>query len=426
MSAAGTGGVLAGAGKERWFPPLALAGLSLLTAASATSVALTSLTLGACSCLALADLATRPRLGWRRTPLDEPLAWLLGITVLSTAAGLDPSRSAVRLVGMWIVMIYYFTVWYAGEERRLRVLIHLLCATGSAVAVFAVVQHFTGFSPFTSNPLRTITFPGGMVRHLAQGTFSHHQTFANVYFQIFCLAFSLFLASRGRKARLLWLASSLLLGAALFFSYTRGIWLACLVAILFMAYCRSSRALAGTLAFLLLVVAFLFLVPTSFSQRAQSIFSLRGNLDRILIWETSWTILRDHPLTGIGMGNYARLHEEFFREGLQIDVNRSHAHNTYLQLGIERGVFGLVAFGWLWYGVLRRGLAVILRHRGREDFRTGAVRGAVAGVLGFLLDGMFENNFGDSEVVTVLFFLAAVIVSLSRDEGGEPAGDGRA
>jgi putative inorganic carbon (HCO3(-)) transporter len=389
------------------------AALLLLAAAMPLSIAGMGLFLGIGIFLAVGDRFRKPAEGWRGTPLDESLALLAVVTILSALWGLSPGRSLAKSGGMWVFMVYYLFVWYGMAEERLGRVMTVLIGVGAAVSVYAVVQHYTGVNFFDEGNLPTTTFlSGGGATWISRGTFSHHQTFANIVFMIFSLAFSFALTPAPWKRRLPVAAAAAVLWLAIVFSFTRGIWLAGMIAVLLITGFRNRRAAGVTILLVAVLWGALATIPSTYSTRARNIFSMRGNLDRIIIWETSWGMLRDNPILGIGMANYPALQPEYLPPDATITVSRAHAHNTYLQLAIERGIFGLAAFCWMMYVVLRIGLTSLLDLRGREGFRLAAIRGAVAGVVGFLIDGFFQNNFGDAAVTFMLFFVVSVIVGL--------------
>ncbi len=401
-----------GNGMKGWYVWLMMGGLIVLVAGMATSIAVTSISLGVCCALAALDRVTSPTLGWRRTPLDQPLGVLVVITFLSALFGLNPARSLHDFWVVWIFLIYYFILWYAPSIERIRILLASLLSVGGLVSLFAILQHYTGWSLLGKHLPTTTAFAASRAQYIASGTFSHHQTFANVYFLIFCLAFSLAMTPAPIWRRALAIALTACLALALIFSFTRGIWLATLVAVLTMAFFRNRKVFLGMTLALAVIWMALVLIPSTYSSRAKTIFALSQNIDRLIIWETSWSMLRDHSLLGIGMGSFSELQEEYLPPVAGLGISTAHAHNTYLQLGIERGLFALVAFGWMWYIILRLGFSSLWYLRRQEGFRLAVIRGAMGGILGFLLDGLFQNNFGDTEVISLIMFLVALIMAL--------------
>ena len=85
------------------------------------------------------------------------------------------------------------------------------------------------------------------------------------------------------------------------------------------------------------------------SERLQNV-ETRGT-GRVDIWTVAWNMFEDHPLTGVGLSNFARVAPEYVREVGPLDdvhlivmgANRS-VHNTYVQFLAENGVIGLILF----------------------------------------------------------------------------------
>jgi O-antigen ligase len=55
---------------------------------------------------------------------------------------------------------------------------------------------------------------------------------------------------------------------------------------------------------------------------------------RINYWQGAWEIIQEHPWAGVGLGNFNL-------------ASSRYAHNSYLQIWAEMGVFGLLSFIWM-------------------------------------------------------------------------------
>ena len=91
---------------------------------------------------------------------------------------------------------------------------------------------------------------------------------------------------------------------------------------------------------------------------------------RLTIWRTSLELIRQRPLVGHGPGTFALAFagvyppELVYYQGRQVMVD--HAHNLWLQLGVETGISGMVAMlgltGTVWWLGLRRLLSLERGH----------------------------------------------------------------
>jgi len=92
-----------------------------------------------------------------------------------------------------------------------------------------------------------------------------------------------------------------------------------------------------------------------FAQRFRSIFVESSNTaglpregGRLMIWGITSQMIADHPLTGVGAGNFTvRLHEYFGGDDLDfsnVHTNWVQPHNDFLWVFSEKGVLGIALF----------------------------------------------------------------------------------
>ncbi len=67
---------------------------------------------------------------------------------------------------------------------------------------------------------------------------------------------------------------------------------------------------------------------------------------RLEMWRVSLMIFRDHPLLGVGRGNYTEAARVYVAQGRvhPVVVEHSHPHSAYLEALVSKGIFGLVNF----------------------------------------------------------------------------------
>lgn len=364
--------------------------------------------------------------GWRdpsarlRTPLDAPILAFLAVTLLSALASEDPGGSVRRFAGSWTILALYLVAgWLASVDRAERFLL-LLLPPAAIFGAYGIVQHFTGVNLFGSGgPMHSLLLGERRV-FFPRGGFSHYQTYANVFFAIFCLAAGLAAAATTSRARALRCAAAAFLAVVVVFTFTRGIWISLLAALAILAWVFARRASLVLAAAGVAALALALLVPSSLRTRALSMADLGTNVERLLLWETAWNMIRDRPVLGVGVGNFRAAQDAYVREEVPLRMTRTHAHNIWLQAAVERGVLGMLALLWLVLALLATAVRAV-----RETLPGGKARalaaGALAALAGFLIDGMVQNNFGDSQAALLLWIVAGVAVVCAREAAVPPA-----
>ena len=73
--------------------------------------------------------------------------------------------------------------------------------------------------------------------------------------------------------------------------------------------------------------------------------SVRGIQSRLEIWEHAYFMIRDFPFTGIGMGSFTQVADSLYPFTGAAPGTIFHAHNLFLQVGVDLGLLGL--FAWV-------------------------------------------------------------------------------
>lgn len=245
-------------------------------------------------------------------------------------------------------------------------------------------------------------------------------TYAEVLQLLAAVAFGLLLeVQRKRSWIFILLAIAVVaMGGAIILTVTRAVWVAFALALLVM----SLRAMHRRAVLLVLVVGLVvapWAVKILHQTRGQPFFSLRepSIAYRLAIWSEGIDLLRRRPrhlLVGIGMDSLKyRWREWGLFEGGRLPLG--HMHSTPLQIALERGLPALLCFVW-WFGVY---LALLWRLTDRRRASLdwvgrGIALGLFGGTVGFLLSSLVHYNFGDSEVVMVVYFLMGIAVVMGR------------
>jgi O-antigen ligase len=253
----------------------------------------------------------------------------------------------------------------------------------------------------------------------ASGLYGNFVTYAEALQLILALTVGLFLALRRKRSLVgvaLLVAVAGMVGALLL-AVTRASWLAFGIStalILLLSVSRRIVLLAGLLAIPLILVG-LFLLQQErkigfIDQRDQS------TSWRETVWREGFHLLVSKPrhlLVGIGMDSI----KSHWREWGLFDKGRlpwGHMHSNPLQIALERGVPALL----VWLGLLfvyARTIWRSLREKARLHWiEHGILLGALGGLVGFFVSGQVHYNWGDSEVIMILYFMMGLVLALNH------------
>ena len=337
-----------------------------------------------------------------------PLAGFFLWTILADLVSPDPwlGRAQVKK----LVLFFFIPVVYTVFVRQLQKAFYLLIAW-TATATASALLGFEQFIQKYETARRTgenfyVTYVG----HRITGFESHWMTFGALQLTVLCLILAhLFFSERRMPSWLSWSAVAIL-SVSILLGETRSIWLASVVAVMYLVWCwRPKMVLALPV---IGVLAFAF-APSATRERLTSVFSPHGETDsnrhRFVTFSTGLRMVAAHPFFGIGPEQIGRQFDRY----VPSDISRplpvgyyGHLHNIYLQYAAERGLPGLLfilsAIGlalWDW------GRGILGEGKGRS-LRLFVLHGAVAVTIAVLVGGLLEYNLGDSEVL--MMFLSVV------------------
>jgi len=355
---------------------------------------------------------------WVRTPFDRPVLVFLGVMVVSTLAGGPTAGTLDAYRGLWVMGTYAVTVVLVNDAEHAKRLVRLLMVTAAAVAAYGVVQHFTGVDLYRTLAGREIEikpYEHDPSRFVVIGFFPSYLTFAHS--MMIPLGFALgaaFGPGRAFPQRLPAAVGALLMGVAVVLSTARGAWLAAGTMLIAAGLLVRRRVWMALLAAACVVAGTLFLAVPGLRTEGRSMLDSVANAGRVEIYAANLELIRDHPLFGVGFGNYRRAARAYYDRHPGAD-RRSHAHNTFLQVAAEAGAAGLAAFCYLFGSILVEGWRLVKRVATGPRELWAPAAGAWLGVVAFLVGGLTQHTFGDSECVMPLWFAAAILVVLQRD-----------
>jgi O-antigen ligase len=228
-------------------------------------------------------------------------------------------------------------------------------------------------------------------------------TQAGLLLLFICMGIAMLFFSR-RKARFLW---GFILPAALFalvLTLTRSAWIGVVVgAAVVLALYRPKFLVA-----IPLVIALFFIFsPKYVKTRVLSIFGLKNywNVQRIEYMKTGWEIIKEFPLFGTGPDTVDLVFQHPKYNLSQEAKNNVHLHNNILQICAERGIPAFLA--WAAFMIITF-LSLMRLLKNKDPSLTPLTAAALASLLALATAGLFEYNFGDSEIKTLFLYIITI------------------
>jgi O-antigen ligase len=378
----------------------------------------------------------------RRTPFLLPAGLFLLAATVSTLLAADHAEAfrtwrwvvvePVLLFGLLLLLESTDQAWITGFVT--------LVAAGLAVAAIAVGQFATR---------RDLSSSPGSSLLRAKALYGSPDNLGLFFDRVVPIWFAVLVLVRMRRSwRAAWLAVGGLLCLALLFTFSRGAWLAIVVACLALAAIRARGRWIVAAAVLVGAAVLVYRGP-------QTIDALRSGHSntvqrRFYLWQSSARMIRDHPIVGIGPDNflhyYAPRHQLYLQcnPGLgymdpraSVEPCLSHPHDEVLDLWLSTGILGLAAFVWLQVVFWRNAIAAFRTLGAQSDSGSGrgqadrdglsgspvvdpqtvptrVVRILVAGTMGAMLAGLIHGLVDNSyflEDLSLVFWMFCAFIS---------------
>jgi len=317
--------------------------------------------------------------------------FLLIAGFLSVIFGVNPKKSIVSFRDEWLLLYFFVGYYYVPNVSYKKIF--------SSVLFGALIASFYAYYQF-------------FIKHLerAQGFYSHSLTFGNVVsiLAVFCFTYLLTNSYEERREKNFYIITFLFLLFSLYISGGRAplVFTVMVICIsLVFVYGRKGAVIGLVVLLLFSIVAYFIYTNPVLNRRLheltnESIHNSMSSIGtRIALWKASFKIIKKYPLFGIGYGNFKSVIKNY------IDVpvlTTAHAHNAYIQYIVLHGITGFVCLITFFYKILTGFVKKIKKDR-------LAIVGLSIFIV-FLLQGTLENNFYDSEVAMLFWFVTGSLL----------------
>ena len=160
-----------------------------------------------------------------------------------------------------------------------------------------------------------------------------------------------------------------------------------------------------------------FGVLTQVSARFASLLDIGSGTTfvRIRLWESALAMIRDHPITGIGLDQFLYLYGgEYLRPDAWHDADLSHPHNFALDFWLRLSLLGLIAFAALQAIFWRKAWRALRLSRGKDSLVFALALGIAGSMAGLLAHGLIDNSVFVIDLAIIFAFQLAAMQRLSQ------------
>lgn len=326
--------------------------------------------------------------GWRGlkpAPLDRPLLIFAVLAATSFAFSIYKHDSFQAVLRLFSYIGLYYSIVNVSDHTFRRRIVWVAITAGGALSLYGLLQYFGVFSHSWWIP-----------KQFLAATYVNHNHFAG-YLELAIPAAAAMITARSvRKsipARIMLILLLVPMFAAFILTQSRGAWVSLGISLLVMLFFLIShdrswaRIMVISALLLVAVVSLIYFTGDMMASRIATITSAVEGEDvsggRFKIWQGALGMLRERPLTGVGIGDFDR---GFYRyRPLGFNARAVYAHNEYLHMASEMGLAAPIVMIWIFAAAIREGFG----KRKRSPYAFGCA----IGVMSLAMHGIVDFNF---------------------------------
>lgn len=320
----------------------------------------------------------------------------MGLSLFNSGPLLAKSLKALLIKwGRYLLLLWAIIDTFQDNKRVVKAG-YVICFSAMLVGLTVFTQKFFGFEFLRGKSSGGFSLP-------SVGPFKNQNALAAYLTCVIpiILSFSLWKWKQiTLKISFLLVATILILAS--YWTACRGGWLGLIAGlifvILFINYQRIKKVFWS-----LFLCSYLFFLPLI--GFVLFFFRNRGDSNRFILSHGAWLMIKENPLLGKGIGTFMDYCARYTN-----NFGAYYAHNCYLQMWAESGIFSLLFFllfvGYVFYKSIKVSLKV------SKSLNSYILIGLTAGLLGFLVHSFFEVNLYSFQLSFLFWVVLGLTVAL--------------
>lgn len=332
------------------------------------------------------------------TPLDIPLFIFIIIAIISFSFSIykyNSFYSLFRLIAC--VGIFYLIVNNYDYLMMLRTL-NIVIYVGIILSIYGLLQYYN-----------ILPHPWWDKKYFLSSTYVNHSHFAGFLELVIPVTIGVMLQRNKNIFKKIFLFIGLLIMLSAFiFTQSRGAWISFIITLPIMYIVFLKRKMINKKTFLIsctvliLIICFLSIYSPLVRKRVDTFRTEDNSFQtRIKIWQGTYNMIKDKPITGVGIGNFSWRFPQERPKGL--NYKAYFAHSDYLQLAAEMGIPAFIIIVWL--------LSIVV-YKGLTNNNYPEIIGCTTGVLCLSLHGSIDFNFHiPANMLLFIVYIAFILKS---------------
>lgn len=293
------------------------------------------------------------------------------------------------------VFLFFILKYYINEEKIYKYILKSYMLISFVIAIFGIYQKIMGMGVIKN---------GDFGREIRIISFMENSNNLGMYFVFAFFPFIILLIkSKDIKSKIIYLTLTILSLGNIVFCNSRNALLGLTVGIVILIILLGVKYI-----YLAAIPVLLYCIPTV-SNRVKAISDTNQNLSRLEIWKLALLIIKDHPILGVGNGNYPINLPDYLNAVGKINYNFRnliHPHNAFLKAYSELGLLGLLSFT----GLIISSFVSIYKFikNGSNNFYNWFYTGVFVSLFSMLFMNLLDSFFTAPKVIVYYFLLLGV------------------
>ena len=345
----------------------------------------------------------------KSTTVDLPILLLVFLVIVSLVRSLnfhDSLRETLKVISY--IILFFVIVQYKDKEKMAKIIIRTVLITGFFVAVYGIYEHIT--------IVKSFWYP----RQMVYSTFPNPNHFGGYLVVSIVLSLGLLLFNSLKRKERIFLTVVLITSfVGLYSSNSKGALLSLAASLFALAAVKGRKYFKiymGLVISLSLIVIFL-ISPVGRQVTPQGFMSDPYMYGRIPLWGETLRYISDYPFLGTGIATFKDYYPQY--KSMAGMRSAEFAHNEFLNISAELGLFTLIVVVWLLVILFKRMLILVKSNKQSEApvLSKGLSVGILAAIIAILAQSLVEFNMHTPGIAVVFLSLTGIVISFSSSGG---------